>query len=202
MTKPKFKNRKPKYGIGINDADYSTSKCRYYKKWNALIFRCYSEKTKQSYREVTVCDKWLLFSNFRAWCIKQEKEVGDISKLELDKDLLGNGAKTYSPSTCCFLPRKVNNFLENTSRGTGLMGARKQEKVKGTKYEVEIRNPINNTRKQIGTYLTERRAHQSYILGKTEIAQQIAYHTDLIPQQHVKDALITFYPNLRSSIIH
>ncbi|WP_165386071.1 hypothetical protein [Vibrio vulnificus] len=52
------------------------------------------------------------------------------------------------------------------------------------------------------TYSTVEKAFQGYILKKVEIAQQIAYHTDLVPQQHVKDALITFFPNLRKSIIH
>lgn len=201
MINKRFSRRKPLYGVGINDAPYHTTKCPYYQKWQKLLERCYSEpymQRKSSYREVTVCDEWLTFSNFRKWCIEQEKEVGDISKLELDKDLLGNSSKTYSPSTCCFLPKKVNMFIQTQSRGKTLMGV----VIKKNRFGAYCNDTLRSKRIYVGSHLTELRAFQSYILKKVELAREIAYHTDLVPQQHVKDALISFFPNLRSSIIH
>lgn len=201
MINKRFSHRKPLYGVGINDAPYHTTKCPYYQKWQKLLERCYSEpytQRKPSYREVTVCDEWLTFSNFRKWCIEQEKEVGDISKLELDKDLLGNGSKTYSPSTCCFLLKKVNMFIQTQSRGKYLMGVCKKK----NKYAPFCNDTLRQKRLWLHTSDNEIEAFRTYILKKTELAQEIAYHTDLIPQHHVKDSLITFFPNLRSSIIH
>ncbi|ENN9981096.1 hypothetical protein ACAS46_002755 [Vibrio vulnificus] len=192
MTKPKYKLRKLKYGVGINDADYTITKCPYYWKWHNVLYRCYSEHnqaTKPSYRDVTVCDEWLTFSNFRDWCIEQEKEVGDISKLDLDKDLLGKGSKIYSPDTCCFLPKKVNIFLENTPRGSLLMGVRKSS----SKYSSSARDPLRSKRIYLGTHETEIQAFRAYILKKVELAREMAYSTDLIPQKHVKEALVSFY---------
>lgn len=201
MIDKRFSHRKPLYGVGINDAPYHTAKCCYYRKWQKLLERCYSNpymKRKPSYREVTVCDEWLTFSNFRKWCIAQEKEVGDISLLELDKDLLGNGSKTYSPSTCCFLLKKVNMFIQTQSRGKYLMGVC----MKKGRYASYYRDSLRGVRCFISSHLDQKHAFKAYILKKTELAQEIAYHTDLVPQQHVKDALISFFPNLRSSIIH
>ncbi|MGR5435271.1 hypothetical protein [Vibrio owensii] len=201
MINKQFSHRRQVYGVGTNDADYHTTKCKYYQKWQKLMERCYSEAyamRKPSYRDVTVCDEWLTFSNFRKWCIDQEKEVGDISKLELDKDLLGNGAKIYSPNTCCFLPKKVNMFIQAQAKGKYLMGVTKKK----AKYAPFCNDSLRGKRLWMHTSDSEELAFRTYILKKTELAQEIAYHTDLVPQQYVKDALITFYPNLRSSIIH
>ncbi len=39
--------------VGINDADYVTNKCPYYKRWKSILERCYSQKVhnKQKYYE-------------------------------------------------------------------------------------------------------------------------------------------------------
>ncbi|TOB13963.1 hypothetical protein, partial [Vibrio parahaemolyticus] len=68
-------NNKLIQGVGINDADYASSKCPYYKKWHGIIIRCYDksyQERKPSYVGATVCKEWLTFSNFRDWCIEQE----------------------------------------------------------------------------------------------------------------------------------
>ncbi|PMG45652.1 hypothetical protein BCU90_17460 [Vibrio lentus] len=201
MINKTYSHRRPIHGVGINDANYHTTKCPYYIKWAKLMERCYSEayhRRKPSYREVTVCDEWHVFSSFRGWCIEQEKEVGDISKLELDKDLLSNGSKVYSPSTCCFLPKKVNMFIQAQPRGKTLMGV----VIKKNRFGAYCNDTLRSKRIYVGSHLTELRAFQAYILKKVELAREIAYHTDLVPQRHVKDALAIFHPNLRNSIIN
>lgn len=114
--------RKPKFGVGINDADYKVQllirengrlfclwKCPFYVVWSDMLMRCYSEKYQRkspTYVGCTVCEEWLIFSNFKAWMEKQDWE-GKV----LDKDLLVEGNKIYSPSTCKFLPNEINQFL-------------------------------------------------------------------------------------------
>ncbi|MEZ8605086.1 hypothetical protein [Vibrio splendidus] len=89
-------------------------------------------------------------------------------------------------------------FIQSQSRGKYLMGVCK----KGNKYAPFCNDSLRGGRIWLRTSYDEGHAFKTYILKKTELAQEIAYHTNLVPQQHVKDALITFYPNLRSSIIH
>jgi len=98
------------YGIGINDysgfikvnGDIIDS----YSKWRSMIWRCYDtefHKKEPSYSGCTVCNKWILFSNFKIWYDKNY-----ISGYQLDKDVLIKGNKVYSPETCCFIPLEIN----------------------------------------------------------------------------------------------
>ena len=113
--------RKPIYGVGINDADYSvyiteyvkeTNKrrtvwvCPFYKVWLDMLKRCYGKNQHKTYDNCTVCRDWLIFSNFRNWMKEQ-----DWINRQLDKDLLSGTRKVYSPSTCCFVPKYVNTAI-------------------------------------------------------------------------------------------
>lgn len=40
--------------------------------------------------------------------------------MNLDKDLLGNGQSLYSPVTCCFIPGKINTFIQSWKKFNGL----------------------------------------------------------------------------------
>lgn len=59
-----------------------------------------------SYNECIVCDEWKDFLVFYEWFKKHY-----IDGFHIDKDLLSNEYKIYSPSTCVFLPREINNTL-------------------------------------------------------------------------------------------
>lgn len=83
--------------------------CPIYKRWLCVLERCFSEKWKKAspaYRDVTCCQEWLLFSNFRNWMITQDWEGK-----ELDKDLRVFDSKVYSPDNCCFVSSGLNTFL-------------------------------------------------------------------------------------------
>lgn len=91
--------KKTIYGVGTNDANYLVVnkgvRCPYYKKWSSMLERCFSKslhKKHPTYIGCTVCNEWLLFSNFRSWMMKQEW-VG----MELDKDIISIGNKKYCP---------------------------------------------------------------------------------------------------------
>jgi hypothetical protein len=107
------------YGVGINDLDYNPYKiggaeygkvvCPFYTTWKDLLKRCYKESYKakfKCYAEVTVCPEWLYFSNFKAWMQQQNWEGR-----HLDKDLLIQGNKHYSPESCLFLQPELNCML-------------------------------------------------------------------------------------------
>lgn len=102
-------------GVGINDAPYKIFnrdpywQCPFYAKWRAMLSRCYNKKVQDrqhTYQGDTVCAEWHLFSNFRSWMIKQDWEGK-----ALDKDFVKGQNTVYSPETCIFMPRELNNFL-------------------------------------------------------------------------------------------
>src|SRR5574338_1526034 len=63
--------------------------CPIYKTWAHMLQRCFNVALKTrfpSYNDVTVCNEWRLFSNFRSWFLEQNPTAD----LELDKDIILN----------------------------------------------------------------------------------------------------------------
>lgn len=173
------------YGVAINDADYKvrvtenytkpcgkrTSRdlwvCPYFSRWKNLISRVYGTSKKKAYDGVTVCEDWLLFSNFKAW-MESQNWVG----MQLDKDLKVKGNKVYSPETCMFIPAEVNSFL---------IDQKKSEKFKGTswhihceKYQVNVSNPFTKKLENLGYFDSKVTANSAYQARKTELAMELA----------------------------
>lgn len=86
---------------------------REYKLWQNMINRCYSG-TYESYKNVTVCERWHCFANFledlphiegyKYW-------LSNPKKVSLDKDIKqpNNKNKIYSLETCTFINIKENS---------------------------------------------------------------------------------------------
>ena len=133
--------------------------------WRSMLLRCYNEKClskRDTYKDVTVCKEWHNFQNFAEWCVNQKgfKSVDKGGRqFQLDKDLLVEGNKIYSPETCCFVPTEINCFFSTGvgDKGNMLRGFRR---VGSGKYQVRC------STKYIGTYDTEDQARQAYIRDK------------------------------------
>lgn len=160
-------------GVGINDVPYIVSENNEaYVKWRNMIHRCYDEKITSSlpsYKGCSVCDEWLLFSNFKVWFDKNH-----IDGYELDKDILVKGNKVYSPDTCCFIPPRLNKLLlTNKGRRNGIVGVL----LKGEKYEAYM-SMINEhgkrIRKHIGYYSTAETAFEAYRKEKEAYVKDVA----------------------------
>lgn len=193
--------RKLVYGVGVNDADYETQvssfggrtawKCPFYRKWSAMLERCYSEKSlakNKSYEDCYVCSEWMLFSNFKEWMEKQ-----DWQGKCLDKDLLVSGNKIYSAELCCFVDQKLNSFLTDRKLGRGkfLLGV-SFDKESG-KFKAECSNAIFGSSlkgKNLGRFNSEIEAHQAWKKRKHELACQLA---ELQTDERVANALRTRY---------
>ena len=171
-SKKSLSFRKPVFGHGINDAWYMVKPivdgkqiiCPYYKVWQSMFRRCYSDKyqdTKPTYKECSVCPEWVYFMSFRIWMAEQNW-VG----LELDKDILGN--KIYSPGNCCFVDRQTNNILTHnqTNKGEYATGV-SFHKTKG-KFAAQCQNSSSKTN-HLGYFDTEIEAQSVYLSFKSRM---------------------------------
>lgn len=119
-------------GVGINDYSGSTKikdrRIKSYQAWQSMLSRCYMPKEQQkhpSYIGCYVCDEWLYFSNFKKWFDENYRDG-----YEMDKDLLSNGLKCYSPQTCLFVPVYINNLIRTRNDNKNKMGVFYDKKSK------------------------------------------------------------------------
>ena len=170
--------KKPLYGIAINDADYKVQpvingkkyRCKIYEKWLGMLRRCFCEDFKYrnpTYKDCSVCDEWLRFSNFRMWVVTQDW-VGK----ELDKDLLNQGNKIYSPSTCLFISKSLNSLLLDSGRTRGSLMIGACFEPSNNKYKSSCR--VNGVSKHIGRFKTEIEAHEAYKEVKYQVIARAA----------------------------
>lgn len=199
-------------GVGNNDAGYSVLimerleerlpngqrkqklvwSCPYYNKWRGMLERCYSKKCEvkhPTYKECTVCKEWLLFSTFKKWMITKDWEGR-----QLDKDVLLNGNKIYSPETCVFISGKVNNFIINSkgARGRYLIGC-SWDKYAGL-FKAEVNNPFKGKRVNLGRYKTELEAHFAWKYQKHLYSCQLA-NSEHVTDERVRQVLLHRYEN-------
>lgn len=182
--------RSPLLGVGINDAPYMTEmivnnkriKCPFYQKWSHMITRCYCEKylsKKLTYKGCSITKEWLLFSNFKKWMIKQEWKGK-----ELDKDLLVQGNKIYSPETCLMVTREINLLISDNLAAKGKYPTGVHLKKKNNKFQA--RCSVDGIRKSLGYYDTAQEAELVYKEFKSKLILEAA----LKQQEPLKSALI------------
>lgn len=110
------------YGVGyLGIGKYSPkSHPLVYKRWSGMFRRCYSANNmarNPTYKNCSVSKEWHNFQNFAEWYENNWKSHMD-SSWHLDKDILQENNKIYSPETCCFVPHEINMaFTGNNKRG-------------------------------------------------------------------------------------
>lgn len=165
------------YNFGVNDLDYDvvhhdtegkmTWKCPYYTKWYSMLNRCYSKKYREtgpSYDGVRVDDVWRSVKTFRSWMEGQKWEG-----MQLDKDILVEGNKVYSPTTCCLVPRYINNLLcdHRAGRGENPLGTHWHKATQ--KYCASISGM--GSRVHVGLYTDVHEAHKAWQWKKAEVIE-------------------------------
>lgn len=128
------------YGVAVNDLrGWRKSKDRFkykaYELYRSMIQRCYSlkvQKLRPTYKGCTVCEQWLVFSNFandlpqiegfERWLayINNPNTTKTAETIFLDKDSKQPGNKEYSLEACKFISLKESNAeLNRRYAGTG-----------------------------------------------------------------------------------
>ena len=200
-------------GVGINDAGYVTQKfetigyvngkrkqkrvwiCPFYQTWANMIMRCYSTKYQEqrpTYKGCSVSKEWLTFSNFRTWMMIQDWQDN-----QLDKDILFEGNKVYSPETCVFVTPMVNTFTidSGSARGEWLIGANWNKRGK---FQSICCNPFTKKKEHLGRFDSEQEAHEAWLKRKLELAYELAAIQE---DPRVAEALIDRYSNYKTNEI-
>lgn len=210
MSELQNRKNKPKlFGVGINDVDYSVKLyeegpkingkryqkliwiCPFYRKWQDMLSRCYSEKRYPTYIECMVSEPWLRLSIFKAWMEQQDWEGK-----QLDKDLLIPGNKIYSPDTCLFVEPRVNSFLveHNKRRGEYPIGV--SYDANAELYRAQCKSVETGKNTNLGGYKTAEEAHEIWLDFKLKQAYILAsQQTD----ERVVKALINRYENYQNT---
>jgi hypothetical protein len=174
-TNQSISMRKPIYGVGINDAEYITTKkissgvlrCPFYVKWVHMLERCYCEKfhaKNQSYADCAVCDEWMIFSNFKEWMVEQEWEG-----MSLDKDLISKGNKIYSPDKCMFVSKEVNSILSKFS------GTHQPKGISFSYSRYAVQCSVDGVNSEYGRYKTREEAENRYAEVKAEAVTELSF---------------------------
>ena len=107
--------------IGVSNNVYSVKNERSYRVWSNLLLRTIDNPLKKyfpAYKDCELCEEWKEYANFKAWY--DNPINGYIDGYDLDKDILSNGKKIYSPDTCCFIPKHLNFLIRNKTKKDGL----------------------------------------------------------------------------------
>jgi len=180
-------NKPSVFGVGYFGVGKYSSKLRkngekiddkIYNYWNRMLKRCYDPLTLNkdkgaSYRDVFVCDEWLCFQNFAEWAVSQVNS--NTLDYHLDKDLLLEGNKIYSPETSCFIPSEINQFLIEGREGAYYRGVNViKPKTANAKIGYVARCNTGIDREYLGFYNTPEEAFLAYKTRKEEYAKELA----------------------------
>lgn len=184
-------------GVGINDVPKPTrfegNRIDSYKTWKSMLERCYSKKYQEkepAYIGCSVCEDWLHFSNFKEWFDKNY-----IEGYALDKDILVKGNKTYSPDTCCFVPKEINLLVskcDSSKKEDGIIGVSTDNRCTKNKYVAILsKNGKNNV---IGRFQSKKEAFVAYKSAKEIHIQEVSkrYYKDGKITERVYNALMNY----------
>jgi len=179
------------YNVGyVGEGEYpkyvNNRNTKAYKLWNGMLQRCYDEKyheKKPTYKSVAVCEEWHNFQVFAKWF---HEESNYQEGWHLDKDLLSFELKTYSPTTCVFIPSALNSFLTNVklNNTSGYTGVHFNSAK--NKWEASINS--NGNQRYIGAYKSKQTAALMYRLArKKEVSKWKEKMEGILPQQVINN---------------
>jgi hypothetical protein len=159
-------NRRPIYGVGINDIEETYLKQpRFYDVWYQMLRRCYSSLLhlkRPSYIGCSIDEEWHKLSNFRSWY-----DENNVDGWNLDKDLVFPKNKIYSPDTCVFVPTNINSLLTFTTKTRGELPLGVSYHKRDQHYRSQC---CDGTKKRITSFFdTPEEAHFWYLENKIKV---------------------------------
>lgn len=162
-------------GVGYHGSLYTNSNEYSYKRWNAMIQRCYNLPLQNSrwnaWKGCSVSKEFLNYSNFKIWWDSHFYKVND-ERMDIDKDLICAGNKIYDPAMVSVVPKRINSLIIRPEAKNGLpLGV---SFVDG-KYTATV--TLFGKSKVVGTFDNQDDAHEMYKDYKKKFIQKMA--TDL-----------------------
>ena len=169
-------------GVGFNDKTKPVfvdgKKVKEYKLWQDMLKRCFSEKLQTrcpTYKGCNVSDNFLNYSFFYDWC---QEQIG-FGKVDekgrswcLDKDLLFVGNKTYSETTCVFVPHEINSFFTDRGKARGEYPLGVSFNKRDGKFVAQCK--VNSKQQHLGYFDTPQEAFAAYKPFKEDLCKQLA----------------------------
>lgn len=177
-------------GVGEYKTGTDTKHTEEYQNWTCMIRRCYDEKLKERYSayygDCIVCEEWHNFQNFARWWNENIYRVGT-ERMHLDKDILFDGNRMYSPNTCVISPQRINMlFMKKPNKYNLPNGIKPSSKGR---YESKYNG------KHLGVFDSIEDAVMAHDIAKSEALIQIANeYKDKIPN-NLYEALINWKPD-------
>jgi len=166
------------YGVGVNDLEESIKVdgkfLPVYSAWKSMLQRCYYSGTLQknpTYQGCTVHPDWHLLSNFKVWF-----DANHRPRFHLDKDILIQGNKVYSPETCSYVPNYINYLIVNSEGVNGLGVSPFYTKRKDGSITTTYRTYCNNARGKLlrSSFKNPEDASAWYIETKKKIVSEVS----------------------------
>ena len=184
--------RRVLHGVAFVDIDNANSieNRKAYSLWVNMLARCYSpyvHKRLPTYIGCSVCEEWLLFSNFKKWF-----DDNYVEGYDLDKDVLVKGNTIYGPSTCCFIPHKLNCSINKCQGGRRKLPIGVCFDTSRGKYVCSFRRGMKH--KHIGRFESLNDAFLAYKAAKEEYIKELAeeYYQECKITKKVYDALMKY----------
>jgi hypothetical protein len=149
--------------IGVGHSSHKKDK-KAYQTWKDMIVRCYSEKELKrgpSYVDCYVCEEWLNFQNFAKWFYEESNYE---KFLQLDKDIIQQGNKVYTPDVCSFITKDTNALvtMRDSARGKYKLGV--YWHTKSSRFLARCSD--DGKQIHLGSFRTEDEAHEAYKSAK------------------------------------
>lgn len=184
--------------LGLSKSKENGKHKKSYLVWRSMLERCYNPNTHRkepTYIGCTVCEEWECYENFEKWYLENYYEVND-EKMCLDKDILVKGNKIYSPSTCVFVPQRINNLFTktNSKRGTYPIGVSYYPRYNKFCVHCSIINKSNGKKshKTLGCYDSVDEAFNIYKDFKESYIKSIAEDYKYVIPSNLYNALINY----------
>lgn len=185
-----FQDFKDRSGLWVKSFEYRNNsgnkevyRTRAYLLWMSILSRTRGKNSrKASY--VNTVNSFESFQEFAEWC---QDQYGYLNKDEkgrywqLDKDLLYFGNNAYSPTTCVFIPVRLNSFIPASP------GGRIGQFLQGVSWHIHHKkfraaSSENSKILNLGLYDSEIEAHRAWQKHKIQKLEEFMADSTLEPR--------------------